>query len=204
MKCIICHYGNIMKLLQIFHLFLLYLHSAVRWECVFVKVVVDTKWFFSKEVVYKVELTVSVRWMDMESTFSTRWTRKIAFYAQHSVQATNFQLQSCSEEVIMHRTKLATGRVNDMYLRYAKGYGHSHTIVGIAVLPKNSPPLIIHEWVEEASFLNTYIPIFRLEKKVSHKRKLQNFPYLPLSCNYLFLANFKNHTSHCMTSVFSH
>ena len=114
MKCIICHYGNIMKLLQIFHLFLLYLHSAVRWECVFVKVVVDTKWSFSKEVVYKVELTVSVRWMDMESTFSTRWTRKIAFYAQHSVQATNFQLQSCSEEVIMHRTKLATGRVNDI------------------------------------------------------------------------------------------
>lgn len=114
MKCIICHYGNIMKLLQIFHLFLLYLHSAVRWECVFVKLVVDTKWSFSKEVVYKVELTVSVRWMDMESTFSTRWTRKIAFYAQHSVQATNFQLQSCSEEVIMHRTKLATGRVNDI------------------------------------------------------------------------------------------
>ena len=114
LKCIICHYGNIMKLLQIFHLFLLYLHSAVRWECVFVKVFVDTKWSFSKEVVYKVELTVSVRWMDMESTFSTRWTRKIAFYAQHSVQATNFQLQSCSEEVVMHRTKLATGRVNDI------------------------------------------------------------------------------------------
>ena len=58
--------------------------------------------------------------------------------------------------------------------------------------------------VEEASFLITCIPIFRLEKKVFRNQKLHNLPNLRLSCNYLFLVNFKSHTSHGMTSVFSH